>query len=275
MRQVWYHADCPDGFTAAWIAWKIYSDAKFVAVKYQEPPPPYSPDDGILILDFSYPDEVLAKIKSEVRLLEVLDHHKTAEHVAKYGIFDITKSGARLTWEWFNHYAYVPDFVKYIEDRDLWKWALHDSQEINAFIGSYDFTFENWDHISTNWNFESFRQQGEAILRAKNRYIQTILSNIRPFKIPNDDTWYWAVNSPIFQSELGHELAQRNAHLMPHPFYDDEPKPIIVQAGIGVVYWATLTGRSYFLRSIGDIDVSKIAKKYGGGGHKNAAGFKL
>jgi oligoribonuclease NrnB/cAMP/cGMP phosphodiesterase (DHH superfamily) len=27
------------------------------------------------------------------------------------------------------------------------------------------------------------------------------------------------------------------------------------------------------LRSVGDFDVSEIAKQYGGGGHKNAAGF--
>jgi len=31
--------------------------------------------------------------------------------------------------------------------------------------------------------------------------------------------------------------------------------------------------RSWSLRSIGDFDVSDIAKKFGGGGHRNAAGF--
>jgi phosphoesterase RecJ-like protein len=29
------------------------------------------------------------------------------------------------------------------------------------------------------------------------------------------------------------------------------------------------------LRSVGDFDVSKLAKEYGGGGHKNAAGCKF
>jgi nanoRNase/pAp phosphatase (c-di-AMP/oligoRNAs hydrolase) len=30
---------------------------------------------------------------------------------------------------------------------------------------------------------------------------------------------------------------------------------------------------AYSLRSIGDFDVSELAKRYGGGGHKNSAGF--
>ena len=31
--------------------------------------------------------------------------------------------------------------------------------------------------------------------------------------------------------------------------------------------------RSFSLRSIGDFDVSLVARNYGGGGHRNAAGF--
>ena len=41
-------------------------------------------------------------------------------------------------------------------------------------------------------------------------------------------------------------------------------------------YWDTPTGRVFSLRSTDDgLDVSEIAKKYGGGGHRNASGFRV
>jgi oligoribonuclease NrnB/cAMP/cGMP phosphodiesterase (DHH superfamily) len=41
-------------------------------------------------------------------------------------------------------------------------------------------------------------------------------------------------------------------------------------------YWDSPTGREFGLRSAPDgLDVSVIARKFGGGGHKHAAGFKL
>ena len=43
--------------------------------------------------------------------------------------------------------------------------------------------------------------------------------------------------------------------------------------GIGATYFDTPEGRKFSLRSIGDIDVSQIATEFGGGGHRNAAGF--
>lgn len=59
-----------------------------------------------------------------------------------------------------------------------------------------------------------------------------------------------------FSSDAGHELALGN------PF--------------GACYWDTPEGRVFSLRSTDEgIDVSSIAASYGGGGHRNAAGFKL
>lgn len=41
-------------------------------------------------------------------------------------------------------------------------------------------------------------------------------------------------------------------------------------------YWDTPEGRCFSLRSAEDgMDVSEIAKDYGGGGHKHAAGFRV
>ena len=41
-------------------------------------------------------------------------------------------------------------------------------------------------------------------------------------------------------------------------------------------YWDTPDGRVFSLRSSADgADVSEVAKQYGGGGHRNASGFRV
>jgi hypothetical protein len=65
----------------------------------------------------------------------------------------------------------------------------------------------------------------------------------------------YAVNSTVNFSEVAGELAKKG------PF--------------GVVWFVRSDGKyQYSLRSEGDFDVSAIAKSFGGGGHKNAAGFE-
>jgi oligoribonuclease NrnB/cAMP/cGMP phosphodiesterase (DHH superfamily) len=66
------------------------------------------------------------------------------------------------------------------------------------------------------------------------------------------------VNAPYLNiSEVGHVLCTEHAQ-------------------IGMGWFERRDGLIQFsLRSNGDIDVSKIATRFGGGGHKNAAGFQM
>ena len=58
-------------------------------------------------------------------------------------------------------------------------------------------------------------------------------------------------------------------HLMGHQLAGMSPSKI------GAVWFETGDGQiSVSLRSVGNADVSKIAARYGGGGHKHAAGFR-
>ena len=65
-----------------------------------------------------------------------------------------------------------------------------------------------------------------------------------------------AVNSSILISEIGDALIKK---LPP----------------IAVIWFKAGNKKRASLRSNGEIDVSKIAEKYGGGGHKCAAGFAI
>ena len=68
-----------------------------------------------------------------------------------------------------------------------------------------------------------------------------------------------AVNSAVLRSIVGHELAKRAAFGEPW----------------GLVYRLHSRRVDVSLYSIGGLDVSRIAKEYGGGGHRNAAGFSV
>lgn len=67
-------------------------------------------------------------------------------------------------------------------------------------------------------------------------------------------------NSCLLQSEAGNALAQAAADRGELP--------------VGIVWFRDRDMFQVSLRSVGDFDVSTIAKQYGGGGHKNAAGFR-
>lgn len=253
-----YHADCADGFASAWAARQYLGDCKFISCQYQNPPPIIERGDKVYIVDFSFPREVLLSLSKihEVEII-VLDHHKTAQANLEGDwpanvsvLFDMEKCGARLTWEHFFPEAAVPELIQYIEDRDLWKWQLTGSKEVSAAIRSYPFDFNEWD----NFKIEQLYSEGRAILRYMNQQISTLAKLAQRRTIAGYDVPI--INAPaIWASEICNILAQ------------NEPFAASYATSETDIFWS--------LRSAEDgVDVSEIAKQFGGGGHKHAAGYK-
>ncbi len=249
---VLYHAECADGFGAAWAFWKRFPDAQFTAVKHGCPPPAGLAGRRVVVVDFSYAREILERLASETDKLAVLDHHITAEKALNglpYVHFDQTKSGAVLAWE-HTHPSPVPWLLQYIQDKDLWQWTLPGSREINAALASYPFEFEVWDGLEK----ERLEQEGRALLRYEKELAGKLAAEA-VFVSFNGET-VPAVQSAVLTSQIGERLSDG------HPF---------------CVIWHDRDGRRYYsLRSReGKADVSAIATAHGGGGHKHAAGFSV
>lgn len=134
---VLYHANCSDGFGAAYAAWKKFGDAAtYHAAHYGEEPPDVA-GKVVFILDFSYSRDTLKAMIEAASSLTVLDHHKTAQADLEGlpGVyFDMTKSGAVMAWEFFHPDKQVPEFLRYIQDRDLWNWKLPPQQRILSSV---------------------------------------------------------------------------------------------------------------------------------------------
>ena len=76
---VLYHAECADGFGAAWALWRRFPSADYRPVKHGNPPPDGLRDQRVVIVDFSYGRDQLQAMAEETQALLVLDHHVTAE----------------------------------------------------------------------------------------------------------------------------------------------------------------------------------------------------
>lgn len=266
-----YHAGCSDGFCAAWVAHKKLGDnAEYVPANYGEPPPDVSGRE-VYILDFSYKRPVMEGLRQKASMLTVLDHHKTAEaELVAFGAtgnpneetnvffrFDMTKSGGRLAWEhFFPHPAMeVPWLVDYTEDRDLWRWKLPNSKAVSAFIRSYPFEFPRWD----SWEYiaaddAEMIAAGEAILRYQDSLVDDAVKVASEIEL--DGYKVLCVNTTCLNSEIGEKLAEERPFSVTFFIRNDGKK-----------VWSLRS------RGVDGIDVSEIAKRHGGGGHKQAAGF--
>lgn len=255
-----YHGNCADGFGAAWTVRKALGEIEFYGASYQEPPPDVTGKDVVMV-DFSYKRQVLLEMAEKAKSILILDHHKTAAEdlidlpanvIAK---FDMNRSGAMLTWDHFFPDEAPPPLLLHIEDRDLWRFALQSTRQIQASVFSYPYNFQVWDTLMAA-ETATLATEGEAIERKHFKDIRELLGVttremiIGGFRVP-------AANLPYtMSSDAGHEMAKGR------PF--------------AACYWDTPSGRVFSLRSNNDgVDVSEVAKQYGGGGHRNASGFKV
>lgn len=254
------HKNCADGMTAAWLFHHFQRgqyDFKFC--HYGDEPPDVTGRNTVYITDFSFPRHVLEDMRSKVETFLVLDHHKTAEadlNGLPYCIFDQKKSGAEMVLDHVFNYE-KEHFrnrwvVAYTADRDLWQWKLPSSKEVNATISSFEMTMEDWDALNC-MSIEDAMIEGRSILRYQNQVIRNLVKNARWEDV--DGSRVPVLNTGMLISEVGNILAQDNPFAM---CWFQRPDGKVMHS-----LRSTDKGR----------DVSEIAKKFGGGGHRNAAGF--
>lgn len=286
-----YHDHCADGFGAAWACWMRWRDAcEYIPASYGQEPPDVA-GKNVLIVDFSYKNDVLRDMGMRAHSIIILDHHKTAQadltdwaiddvagdfwsggdpmkavreiddHVGQpiAALFDMEKSGARLAWD-FCHENEAPLLIRLIEDRDLWRFTMKDTKPFSLWLRSAPFSFERFELVAQQ--IEDGRDGHDIMTeaRAMQRFFDAKVTEIASFaKVRRiGDYEPIVVNCPpMFASEVGHKLLNKHPDTPFAATYFDGPK-----------------SRMWSLRSQDDrSDVSAVAVKFGGGGHRNAAGF--
>ena len=254
-----YHADCTDGFGAAYSAWKLLGNrAEYHACKHGTPPPDVT-GKSVVILDFSFDNATTKSMIKDAEALLIIDHHKSAMvelHDISNTKFDMNHSGARLAWDFFHPGKEAPKFINYIEDRDLWKWELPYSKEFSAAFDMIPFEFEEFEKFEDDSVFDDAVKRGSFILAYSKSVVKKVCEKASARRLNGMDVL--VVNSSHWMSEIGARLAS-DCDIAMIWYWDHESQ---------------LTKVS--LRAFHDhVDVSEISKKYKGGGHKKAAGFTL
>jgi uncharacterized protein len=258
-RLVIYHANCVDGFTAAWACWKAFGDgAEYLPAQYASGGSDVELPDvrgrHVIFVDFCPPRAQLLRLLEQAAVT-VYDHHKTAQEACgdiAACCFDMERSGAGIAWDFFVG-GDRPWLIDYVEDRDLWRWKLPQSKEVSAYISAKAQSFETWDAM-TEESARAAANKGAGVLDFICRYVIEMSKHARATRFAGHDD-VPVVNAPyINTSELVGHLAE--------------------SARFAVGWFQRQDGLyQYSLRSRGDFDVSALAKTMGGGGHRNAAGF--
>jgi oligoribonuclease NrnB/cAMP/cGMP phosphodiesterase (DHH superfamily) len=259
-----YHGNCADGFTSAWVVREaLGNDVEFHAGFFKDPLPDVK-GKTVYVVDFSYSRDIMEQMVDDAERVIHIDHHLSAikdmegyshHKFSKWYSPENKESGAMLAWSYFFEDAPVPQFIKHIDDRDRWQFLLPGTREINANAFSYEYTFENWDMLMRQ-ELDVQIKDGSAIQRKAVKDIKELSNvvvrraNIAGYNVP-------LANVPY---QFGVEMCSFLAKGEPFAAY----------------YYDRPTHREFGLRSeLGMVDVSVIAKSFGGGGHANMSGFRL
>lgn len=280
---IFYHANCVDGFAAAHVIERhilcgtvqvpILVPVQYGQVETQEQfDALYGDmlkDAEVFIVDFSFPPAVMDHIAKTAQSTYWLDHHKTAFEEMKFDIskrydlwagpnfylvLDNSKSGAMLAWEFVHGVgAEAPDFIKVVDDYDRWVFQYPQTKDVQMNIRSHNMDRPAFDSLML-MSMDEMAQAGGMMRQYYNAQLEAHKKREWVDIYLRGEHGYALNADAAFSSELGHFLAEQSGTF-------------------GAVYQIEGTQLKFSLRSCGDYDVSAIAKTFGGGGHKNAAGF--
>jgi len=241
-----YHANCVDGFTAAWVtATAMNREDK----QYKLLPMEYNEDSTsklyvelseceyqyLYIVDFSVSLEVLEILDTEFNTVHttILDHHKTAFEryapsmtvtplstirIVYHGaqiLLDNSHSGAAIAWNYFNPMTAQPMLVQLVEDYDLWRFNYPETKLINKYLKDQltcNKIIDNWSGIAAfmedEERFSFMLEAGKRLQKIHDEKVRQIVVTADPINICGYSGL--AVHCPYqFTSDVGHELAKK------------------------------------------------------------------
>jgi len=269
-----YHGRCSDGFGSALASYIYFKSTgglnKYGKIVEYHPasfsgPPPDVTGRNVLICDFSYKYDILTKMIADANSLAVIDHHKTAEAELKLisdknKVFRMDHSGAYLTWKYFFPTQNVPLLIKYIEDNDIWLKKLPSTKEVTAYIYALPFEFEEYEKLlDDDYITHNVIPTALGMGKQNSYYVDQAMSMSTQKFVQIGDKYYFVahLNTSVLKSEIGNQI------------FNKQPN-----CDFSAVYSLKDSTTYFSLRSTDDrADVSAIASKYGGGGHRNASGM--
>lgn len=258
-----FHGNCPDGFGGAYSAWKKFGDsAEYVPLKHGKPVPVDLTGKEVYLIDFCYPAPLMEEMLKVASSVTVMDHHEGMREVVEAlpsHVYDVTHSGAVIAWNYFHPETPVPTLLTYVEEGDLYRFALPDARALLSYLYSKPFEFSVWDELREAVEDEAQRalmiERGAIYAEHSTLLVNELIEDAKLVRFEGYEC-YFSPSIGVFTSDLGNRLAKK-------------------QPPLSLSVHARPDGIRVSLRGDGSVDVSKIAQKYGGNGHPNASAFSL
>lgn len=273
----YYHKNCLDGFTSAWLVKKKHPEARLVEIDYGEEPTVFE-SDTLYIVDFTFPDtEDMNRLIGAAAVTYHYDHHgdklpivdallEEWEGTERYhSVFDTSRSGAGIVWDELHPDQNRPWLVEYVEDRDLWKHDHTESRIFGEGLKTMPYTVADWDYANTIAGHEYVMGIGvEAIKRRLKRCQHQIAQTTRKVGLHLPDGSVVAV--PVSELKDGKDASEQTNMML-----DILDSPVVmgyVKKNDGKLRFRVTVDEKQFV-------ASDIAKLFGGGGHPGTAGFEI
>lgn len=215
----------------------------------------------ILITDLGIKEETAERLDRYQGSKRWLDHHKTNIELASrydWATIDVEASGTLLVFDTFEN---IPrrfrDFALLVDDYDRWIHAFPESKQLNRLffiVGIKKFE----DRCLTAQEPHRLYNIDKILLEIEEekieRNIDKLEKSITVYELQGDKK-FGVVLADRYQSEAAHELMNR--------------------LELDAIALIDVNLRKVSFRSKQNFDVGSIAKRLGGGGHKNAAGAEF
>ncbi len=271
MKCFYHNADF-DGQCSGAIVKYRYPNCEMYGIDYTDKFPFELIDDQnetVFMVDFSIqPFREMIKLNNLCELIWI-DHHKTAIDNARInnfetnGLLNIEKAACELTWDYLFPFEEIPIAVEMLGRYDIWKYKEHPgSLEFQYGMRIFEDTSPKNQIFWTGLFFDSIFinkivQNGKMILKYQQAVNKKIMDSYS-YSVFFEGLKCQCINSNIFNSSIFDSV------------WDNE----LYDAMIVYCYMGDKYKVSMYTDKPG-IDVSDICKKYGGGGHVQAAGFPI
>jgi len=278
-----YHKNCLDGFMSLVICKKFL---KSITPLPDVPSAMSIPDvknKDIFIVDVAYKPEIIKEIIKLAKSVVMIDHHITHHEEisniknSKFNYIYSTdhQSAALLTWNYFSK-ENPPISVEYISDNDTGTWKYKETLNfISALNVKYPIDEKNikkWFKLFTDTEVKKLVIKGRAYVEYNNYLTESKSNHYATMKFPSEEIL--KIYPKLAKSANMYTIAIHNGSCPTTTLLGN----FILKktkCDICFIYTYNIIDDVYIISMRSkNIDVSNIAKQFGGGGHQEAAAFK-
>lgn len=262
-----YHKSDLDGHCSGAIVKYLHAECKLLGVDYKDSIKQFEieENEAVYVVDFSFSREEMSWLNKHTQLTWI-DHHKSAIEKCSgliiSGVQEVGRAGCELTWEHCFYDEFIPEAVRLLGRYDVWD---HEDPDVLPFqYGMRQNAETRPEHSMELW---------ADILERAAIGLYDIIDTGRTIIM------YEEKQNKIYAQGMAYEvdfegcraIVMNKAYANSKAFdsvYNSDKHDIMILFGVkpGEIKYTLFCDKP-------EIDVSLIAGKYGGGGHKGAAGF--